>query len=338
MKIIVRRIRKEDIPKLVKFNTSVYPERNKIEESISYRFLNNPFSRQLDSYIAHLEDDSIIGQILLMPSQFKYNGEIKYATWGMDYIVYEEYRGSIAGAQLCKKAIKENLHFGIGLSDVSLKMHLIFNEKNIGQMTKYIKVFNILSFATLVTKRFRTINYTFPEQIKVGGAYFNRVNKPEEIKSDNGYWYGNGMLEFSRNNDFLKWRFFYYPEKYIVYTMQNDSDKQNSIYFVLRNVVWRNLNCFLLVDYRFNSNSDFKLILKAIAKLSRLNNVSATITGSSLGSLDRLLKKNLYFPYGNKMDILTNFNVNSLINNVNNSLMVTFADSDCDHYFGNKKW
>ena len=80
MKIIVRRIRKEDIPKLVKFNTSVYPERNKIEESISYRFLNNPFSRQLDSYIAHLEDDSIIGQILLMPSQFKYNGEIKYAT------------------------------------------------------------------------------------------------------------------------------------------------------------------------------------------------------------------------------------------------------------------
>jgi hypothetical protein len=50
------------------------------------------------------------------------------------------------------------------------------------------------------------------------------------------------------------------------------------------------------------------------------------------------LKKKLYFPYGNKMDIVTNFNVNSLINNVNNSLMVTFADSDCDHYFGNKKW
>jgi hypothetical protein len=338
MKIKVKRIREEDIPELIKFNRRVYPKRDKIKEPFSYRFLKNPFAQQLYSYISYLEDDSIIGQILLMPSQFKYNGKIQDATWGMDYIVDEKYRGSFAGVQLCKKAIKENLHFGIGLSDVSLKMHLVFNEKIIGKMTKYIKVFNLLSLVCLLTKRFKTIRYTFPEHIKVGNTYFNKVNKPEEIKSDNGYWYGNDILEFSRNNEFLKWRFFYYPEKFIVYKMHDNTDNHKSVYFVVRNVVWRNLNCFLIVDYRFNSNSDFKLILKAIGKLSRLNNVSATITGASLGSLDKLLKKKLYFPYGNKMDIVTNFNVNSLINNVNNSLMVTFADSDCDHYFGNKKW
>jgi hypothetical protein len=339
MKIKVSRIKKEDIPELIKFNGRIYPKRDKIEESISFRFLNNPFSQQLYSYISYLDDNSIIGQILLMPSQFKYNNEIKDATWGMDYVVDEKHRGSIAGVQLCKKALIENLHFGIGLSEVSLKMHLIFNEKIIGKMTKYIKIHNLFSLINLITKRIKTIQYTFPEKIKVGSTYFNKVNKTEEIKSDNGYWNEDENLEFSRNNDFLKWRFFYYHEKYTVYKMQDDTNNFKSVYFVLRNIVWKNLNCFLLVDYRMNSKSDFQYILKAVSKLSKLNNVAATITGSSLDSLDKELKKKLYFPFGKKMDIVTNFkNIFSANKMDNINIMATFADSDCEHYYGNNKW
>ena len=339
MKIKVSRIKKEDIPELIKFNGRIYPKRDKIEESISFRFLNNPFSQLLYTYISYLEDNSIIGQILLMPTQFKYNREIKDATWGMDYIVDEEYRGSIAGVQLCKKALKENLHFGIGLSEVSLKMHLIFNEKIISKMTKFIKINNFLSLFQLITKRTKQIQYTFPEKIKAGRTVFQKVKKAEEIISDNGYWNSDEILEFSRNNAFLKWRFFYYKEKYTVYKMQFNTDNAKSVYFVLRPIVWKGLNGFLIVDYRTNSISDFDSILKAVNKLSRLNNSAVTITGSTMESLNKKLKKRWYFPFGQKMDIVTNFKNIFTDNKINNNnVLVTFADSDCDYYYGNNKW
>ena len=274
-----------------------------------------------------------------MPVQFKYNNEIKDAAWGMDYVVDEEHRGSIAGVQLCKKALKENLHFGIGLSDVSLKMHLIFNERVIGKMTKFVKIHKVFSLVNRSFKKNTRIQATFPEKIQVGNNCFYKVHRPEEIKSDNGYWHEDQYLEFSRNNDFLKWRFFYYQEKYTVYKLQDDTNNFKSVYFVLKNIVWKNLNCFLLVDYRINANRDFQNILKAVSKLAKINNIAATITGSSLDSLDKELKKKLYFPYGSRMDIVTNFKDILSANELENSkVMVTFADADCEHYYGSKEW
>ena len=49
MKIKVRRIKEEDIPKLIKFNRRMYRNRDKIEDSISFRILKNPFSKQIFS-------------------------------------------------------------------------------------------------------------------------------------------------------------------------------------------------------------------------------------------------------------------------------------------------
>tara|TARA_B100000963_G_C22623229_1_gene671033 strand:- start:151 stop:1170 length:1020 start_codon:yes stop_codon:yes gene_type:complete len=339
MKIKVRRIKEEDIPKLIKFNRRMYRNRDKIEDSISFRILKNPFSKQIFSYISYLEDNSIIGQIFLMPTQFKFSGEIKNANWGMDYIVDDEYRGSIAGVQLCKKALKENLHFGIGLSEVSLKIHLIFNEKIISKMTKFIKINNFLSLFQIITKRTKHIQYTFPEKINAGRTVFQKVKKAEEIISDNGYWNSDEILEFSRNNDFLKWRFFYYKEKYTVYKMQFNNENAKSVYFVIRPIVWKGLNGFLIVDYRNNSTNDFDSILKAVNKLSRLNNSAVTITGSTLESLNKILKKRWYFPFGQKREIVTNFkNIFSDYKINSNKVLVTFADSDCDFYYGDNKW
>jgi len=337
MKIKVDRIKTKDIPELIKFNKRVYPKRDKIEECISYRLLKNPFSQELFSYISRIEDNTIIGQFILMPTQFKFKNEIKDAFWGMDYIVDEEYRGSIAGVNLCKKAIKENLHFGI-VTDVSLKMHLIFNEKIIGKVTNFIKIHSLLHLVKLITKNTKQIQYNFPDKIKTDNTIFHKVKNPEEIKSDNGYWNGDKILEFSRNYDFLKWRFFNY-DKYSVYKMQDNSSDAKSVYFVIRPIIWKNLNCFLLVDYRLNSNNDFKIILNAVNKLSRLNKVAATITGSTLDSLNKELKKKWYFPFGKKMAIVTNFKEIFSDNKINNDkVMVTLADSDfANYYYGNKK-
>jgi hypothetical protein len=97
----------------------------------------------------------------------------------------------------------------------------------------------------------------------------------------------------------------------------------------------------LLVDYRFDISEPDKIksILSSLVKLSGKLKMALTITGSSLPSLERNLKRKLFFRYGRNMEIVTKFNMGFDENNATDDrILATFADSDCDFYYGNDKW
>ena len=334
----IRRITENDLPKLIEFNKRVFPERENNEGYISYIVKNNPFSEEFYSYISLTDNDLIVGQVLLMPSQFRYKSIINNAYWAMDLIVDKEYRGLRIGLDLVKKSVEEKYHFGLNPTDISLKIHLICKETIVGKITKYLRVNNASFFFQLISsKKRKNIDHKYPEILKIkGGHVFSKVNNPSEINSDNGYW-SDDLLEFSRNKDFLKWRFFYYDDKFAFYKMQNDKKNDKSVYFVIRPAVVRKINCLSLVDYRFNNEAQFSIILKAVREISKINKISATFTGSSLTSLGRHLKKNQYFKFGEKVDVITNFE--DVESNIKDKILLTLADSDLDlkYMFYDKK-
>lgn len=341
----IRNIEERDIQKLIEFNIKTYQERDKVEESIKYRFFYNPLIENSSREILIAEDlnQDIIGQILLMPSEFYYD-ENKYpAFWGMDYIVDESKRGSPAGTILAKKATNIQYHFGAGLSDISLSIHLVFKELVVGYMSKYLKLNSFFSLLKFLHHKKKDIDtYTFPEFIITNGYKFKRVHDYSEILSKENCWNKN-LIEFTRKEIFLKWRFFHYLEKYFIYKLDSTRvvNNEKPIYFVVRPIIWKKANCLLLVDYRFevDKNEFFNLILKATTKLSKKLNMAATITACSLRSCDETFRNNYFFRFGKKMDVVSNFkDFKESSIPVNDKIFMTFADSDGDFYYGNNKW
>lgn len=344
--MIIRKFEEKDYQSLVDFNNKAFKIRDKIEESIRYRFYQNPFTNNKTSEILIAKDDKekIIGQIMVMPSEFSYEDRVYPAFFGMDYFVDLNARNSLAGVIIANKYVNLKYNFGIGLTDKSLAIVKAFNVKIIGYMGKYIKLNNAFSlFRFLAGAKLRAqSNFTFPVNINIKDGEFNRIFDPEEIISKYGYWNRN-LIEFTRSRDFIKWRFFYYPDKYIVYKYTSDILENDPfpVYFVVRPIIWKNVNCLLLVDFRFNV-ADINMlskILKSTVKISRKLKMAATITGCSLPSCEMKLKKELFLKFGREKEIVTKFQFEGNNNDSQRDrILVTFADSDSDFYYGNNKW
>jgi len=342
----IRKFEKRDFQSLIEYNNKVFIDRDKIEESILYRFFYNPISNEPSSEILIAEDDNdaIIGQILMMPSEFSYKGNFLPAFWGMDYFVNTEHRNSLAGLNLANKAKNIKHHFGVAFTKKSSKIFRLFKEMNAGNLDVYIRPNSIMPFFRFLfpEKQDKNILSNFPHQIKSEGGIFQRIFEPEDIVSVDGWW-NHELIEFTRNKRYLLWRFFFYPDKYIVYKYfpKFKEIPVLPIYFVVRPVVWKKMNCLLLVDYRFDveKKNSFRKILTAAGKLTKKLKLAATITGCSLPSCRILLNCKLYFRIGEKREILTNFNLNNKeFDNKSDEIFVTFADSDSDFYYGNERW
>lgn len=340
--MIIRKFEEKDYQSLIDYNTVVFSQRDNIEESIKYRFYTNPFSkgRNHESLIALDKEQNIIGQLLVMHSEFRYEGKIYPAFLGMDYFVDIEARSSLAGVILANKYKDLEHNFGIGLTDASLKVLLAFNEKIIGYLAKFIKI-NI-KFA-LKNYLFKSNNnqpnsFNFPVSLKIKGGSFSRVLKPENIVYKEGYW-NNQLFEFTRNKEFLSWRYFHYPDKYFIYKFYSSSDIiADPVYFVVRPIVWKKTNCLLLVDYRFDTSKKdtFNEIINTVVKLSRELKMSATLLGCSLSGFKRTLRNKLFFNFGRDLEIVSKFPMSP--SSDSDTIFVTFGDSDCDFYYGNNKW
>ena len=335
----IRKIDPSDKQSLIDFNKTAFPERDQVEESIKYRLIDNPNAKngENETLVAENKDQKIVGQMMLMPAKFSYDGMEFPAFWGMDYFVDDLFRGTPAGTILCKKALKSKYHFGLGLSDMSLRIHLAFGEKVIGQLSTYIKLKNPFFYFN----KFRKKKFSAPHLIRSKKRSFERVTDPAEIKSNKGYW-NKHILEFTRDPEFIAWRYFHYPDKYFVYKLCSEENEieELSTYFVVRPIVWKNINCLLLLDYRFpvNRPNMFTAILNAAHKVTGMLKLTATITGCSLPTYGKLLKKNFFFRFGSRMDLVTNFKLPEEVTLDTDKVMVTFADSDCDLYYANNKW
>ncbi len=310
---------------LLEFNKQCFPKRKNIENSFQDRFINNPFQKNgiQDSFFMG-DDTEIGGQFLLMGTQFLYNQSQYDAIWGMDYIVKEDFRGSMFGSMLAKKAIKSGIHFGVNMSEISLKIHLAYKEKIVGEAYKFFTLIRPLSLMKMVYKNTKISQKPIPKEI----GDFQLISKIDNVEN-NFNQNEDEVIIFSRSKEYLQWRFFSQPEKYYFY-----QNKNNHSYFVLRNVIWKNLDVLLLVDYRYDfaEISQFSEILKATKKIAKVAGKDAVINVSSNTNEFLELKKKRFFRPKTGMPIVTNFTENI------KKIYINFADSDLEHFYGDNKW
>ncbi len=321
-KVLTRKITTEDKRALLDFNKKMYPNRINHEISLSYRVFDNPLIQEHDSFLCHLSDEKIIGQIFLLPSEIGDKNKSDYAVFGSDYIVDEAYRGTIAGTNLCKKATKVKYHFGINLSEISLKMHRIFKENIIGYIHKYMYVVNPLLLTQIVTGASLNKVQNYPDTLTIKESTLKRVFSANELKTGNGY-FTTEHLAFKRDHKFMDWRFFNSEHQYYLYAIADESNYES--YIVVRPIIWKKFKSMLVVDYRYSSFDQFKTLLRAAKRLATKNKCFNVIVTSSMSSTASLLKQNRFIQFGEIMNIVSNYE-----NEENKELLLTYADSDID--------
>ncbi len=318
-----------------------YPNIQNIEESINYKIKYNPFSNSVyENIIVQYCDDNIIGHAIKMPVKYYFEGKIYDCYWGMDFFVDKNSRSSLAGINIPLQVINLKYHFSIGLTKKSLDIHVALKEKLIGYMYKYISIHSYLKAALhFFSKKDKTICIrNASDKISINNKTFLRVKDANEIANISGS-YNKDLLEFTREEKFLKWRFFFYKEKYLVYRLSDiDNVTDPQTYFVVRPFIWKGIKSLLLVDYRFSKKNidDFKYILKALKILSKQLNTALAITGCTYPELFKFLGKAKYKRFGKEMSIVTNFKQFWDDNDKEqDKLFVTYADADADFNYGN---
>lgn len=338
--MVIKYLSKEDINSFLSFNKRMYPARKGLTESIYFK-LNHPYLTSFKDYptLIAFQNGEIIGQIQRIPCKYYYKGEVGEAFWGMDYIVDENHRGS-AGFLLAKNALKDK-HFGMGLSERSYKIHILLGESLVGKYKKFIffkSPWHILKFifALLGFQPYRK-NKKYINKIKtirVKNLKFTLVN---DYRNLNFGTFNGDIIEFIRDPEFMQWRFGSYNNTYSTYILQDNSEIK--CYFVLRLVYWKSSPFILLVDYRYTPGY-FKYVIKAVKKILKFEPYYGIITMSTLSELDKELHKALFIKFGHIGQIVTNIRHNFTSNDIDdrNAIMLTFADSDADFFYGDKIW
>jgi hypothetical protein len=332
----VSNVMDEDFAKFLIFNRTVYHSRDRIDESIEFKF-NHPLSKDKSnsSLIVKMNND-IVGQMQRIPCICKNKGEIIEGYWGMDFVVDKNHRG-FAGVDLLEKALSEN-QFALGLSEKAYKLHRMMGVYHIGNYHKYIYFNPIKSIFLLILKNLKFYHYN--TKLKTSKVINMKKFKFELVDNYDEHQFNvlnNNILNFSRDADFVKWRFGTYPNTFKTYTLYHEN--KIKCYFVIRLFFWKSYPFILLVDYRYEPGF-FNLIIKAVKKILCDNMAFGIITLSSISNIDQILKKSFFLHFGENGQIMTNINFNFSSESIfkRTNIMVTFADSDCDFYYGNKEW
>lgn len=320
----------EVFDEMIRFNQEKFSLRQGVLESFEDRFFKNPYSENaIQNCQFIIENQKIFGQFLVLPTQFHYQNIHYKGVWGVDFILDDTLRGKNFGRNLAEEIFKISNYCVVGVSDVSLRIHLKNGNHIVGYAKRFIKFNSMISPIRLfLPKKIEDRNHRFyPDIIKVGDLQIKRV-----LNTDNWVFpkaWNPDFLEWDRSKEFINWRFLLHKNKYAIYTSED-------FYFVIRQVKWRKLNALILVDYRYKlgEKQHFKTILNALNKISKQSNSDVIIGFSSIPGEFDMLKKNLYFNFGRNMEIMTT--CNEVANT--KKVVVTMADSDIDTFYGDNIW
>ncbi len=333
----IRKATEEDIQGLIEFNIEHFPksQEHETKEYFEYRYLSNPYKSDHFGGIIVAEDEHkrISGQNLLMPNRFKFKGKIYSGFWGMDYFVHERARKSLAGLSIGIECMKIKNQFGLGLSLPSVKLHLALKGLIIGREARFYRINNCFSalMQYVFNRQRKIITSSFPNAIESSSGTFLKILNPDDAEISNRGYLNEDVLEFSRDREFLKWRFFHYEGKYAFYK-HNKSES----YFVVRPITWKKMNCLLLVDYRFDHRNYemFDSILSAVKYLSKTMKFTVILTGCSLSGLFPVMRKNGFKRFGNDLIVTVSKFSDDITEFKTDNVSVTFADSDSDFNYG----
>lgn len=302
-----------------------------------FRFVKNPFSPKTPDFLYGVaEDKKYLAQMLTMPMPLSMNNVEYPAFWGQDYFVLEDYRGRGIGKKLSEFYLKRDYYIAVGFSEKSALIHQKAGAKKIGYLDFYRKWKNPLSFGkSYFMKAFRIKprapeTYQFPATV----ANFRKADTPDQLIFKHLNW-NQEVVETLRNQEYFKWRFFYKPNRYQVYTSEN---KENPTYFVAKVCFYKGVNWLMIVDYRFDLGhlEQFKAMITASTKLRDQLKLSGVLFPSSLKYTKDDLEKRGFIRYKHEM-VLTTFPFPwETGEEANNRFFISFADSDMDmhNYLG----
>lgn len=340
MKLKIEKVFFENKENFISFNSSIYSTRLSAIEQAQYKFNLSP---QL-SFVA-TDNNKVVGQIILYPASFFYLNNKENCVFAYDYIVHPEYLNTGIGVKLLSKTIKEYIHFGIGLSDISRKLHLVLKEKPVGNIHKYLFTKNLLTyfyagFKTYLKFSVRKMPSKIFWQPSVEFNSFTGV-KTNSLPSYIRPW-NDDLIEFGRDKEFLELRFERFISKYAYYQIFDYQQKLHG-YFILRVELWRGMRVIIVSDYRVkkDNNKAFDLIIFVTKKLMKQNRLDAVLFGSSLKIIDDRLIANNFKKVGLPSEIFTNLPLESGWESKaveRNLIFATPADSDFEFNLGNELW
>ncbi len=314
--------------KMIAFNNKVY-KRTQNEKYFSHRFINHPLSNNHPHIFLATLDDEIVGQEVFLPLKFRSQKSTYSGYWGQDIVALPEVRNLGVGKELVKTSDTVDNMFVIGLTPISLK---IYKRKgyHIYDFQKLIKLRSVFTLAKIFYKIKSNKNLIFPEEISINKSSFKKQTSAPEMNCN--YWNEN-YLEFSRDKDFLNWRFFGLYDYFHFYF---NNSTESPIYFVLKEITWKNMNFIALVDYRLKiDNKDSqRLIFRALNAIVNKTGANGIITGCSDKNLLKGFHKNGFFDFESKGAVMTKPGAPDLYPELKeNRIFATMADTDFENLY-----
>jgi len=320
----------------MEFYQKVYPERKDAKERFLWQCVKNPVLKDKNHpyVLLYYEGGNIVGQSILNPFMWHFRRKTYTDYFGIDWFLLENYRGPI-GSALAIKTIKERPHyFGIGFSEMAEKIWRHLGCREIGKVKKFIWfrtpliTLNMLKYYFVKYQGAKT-RIKIPKRIMHKETEFLLAEDKGKIQWKEHPW--KDTVEFSRNMEFIRWRFFESIKPYYFYI---SSDKEKLAYFIVRESFTKGLHLLLLVDYRISQGDTetFNSIIKVSKKIAKINKMNGIYTASSHRFFDNILKKNFFFDTRRDSLFLTNKKIDVPSNRIKKRdfTFVTMADSDME--------
>lgn len=321
----IKFIDKNEVDSVYDFNKLVFPVKHSDGKLLDFWFGKNKNETSI-SVILKGDSDEILGQALYSSMNYFYKEELSEGEWFYDYIIREDKRRCGYGIDILTFVANNKVKYiySIGAGPLSLKIHFKMGFRVIGELKKYVGIGNPFFFLTSLFRGVIPLK-KYPEKVFVKDSSFYLLGKEELPYLKDSY--NKDILEFGRENDYLKWRFFSGFHDYAFYKLGTGSD-----YFVLRTIIKKKITCLVLVDYRcsFGNKENFSNIIKAIKKIAGKLCLGLIITGSSLKEADSVLEKNHFRAVGRNRPINATqlFQDESEIIAARQFVFVTLADVD----------
>ncbi len=319
-----------DLPELINFNKNNFNHSNE-EEFFNHRFVTNPAKLKGTNYIVMVKntDNKIVGQSMFLPMTFMHKGTKQFGAWGTDLIVDKSCRGTGIGKRLVLEFKKVTNQFILGVTPSSLSILKKNDFHILDEFKRYIYIPSLWGFLSLFLKSKSKVK-PIPQQVNTSDNIFTLQKEAPHIEKEN---WNHEIIEFSRDYDFLKWRFFgTYKHFYFYY---NDN-KNTPVYFVIKILKWKGHSFIVLVDMRLQKNdkNSFNSIIEACKAILSQTGAKGIISGSSLREFTEGFKKNGFFNFEKPTSIITASKYGeSYPYFKQQGIFVTMGDSDYEYVY-----
>ena len=295
------------------------------------KYIVKNLSYRIEDNVVVTYKGKIVGCNLYIRTLAIINGEIRTIRWSHSTYLEPEHRKSI-GLEFFINSQSTNDIWGFGLTETNRRIHKLNGTTFCGESHAYIICPSFIQCPNLsyqLNCSELQKEYIFPYNYEIDGKKYIKCLSPEDHRMPNGGFWNPTILnvDFVRNQEFMKKRFYNFSNKYNIYRAHKDSSYDDS-YFVFKVKSIKGTPAIFLVDYRFNlsDHSGLSAILDSLCYLASLNAIDCIYFFTTLPTEYIYSNYGIISPYGNKADIITN----SLNVTEQCMMMVTPADSDSE--------